>query len=44
MVRPYKGRMPVVHETAYVDVSAQVIGDVAIGQESSIWMNVGRTG
>jgi carbonic anhydrase/acetyltransferase-like protein (isoleucine patch superfamily) len=39
MVRPYKGRMPVVHETAYVDVSAQVIGDVAIGQESSIWMN-----
>ncbi len=31
--------MPVVHETAYVDVSAQVIGDVAIGQESSVWMN-----
>ena len=31
--------MPVVHETAFVDVSAQVIGDVAIGQESSIWMN-----
>ena len=39
MVRAYKGRMPVVHETAYVDVSAQVIGDVAIGQESSVWMN-----
>ena len=31
--------MPVIHETAYVDVSAQVIGDVAIGQDSSIWMN-----
>ncbi len=31
--------MPVVHETAYVDMSAQVIGDVAIGQESSVWMN-----
>jgi carbonic anhydrase/acetyltransferase-like protein (isoleucine patch superfamily) len=31
--------MPVVHETAYVDSSAQVIGDVAIGQESSVWMN-----
>jgi carbonic anhydrase/acetyltransferase-like protein (isoleucine patch superfamily) len=39
MVRAYKGRMPVVHETAYVDISAQVIGDVAIGQESSVWMN-----
>jgi carbonic anhydrase/acetyltransferase-like protein (isoleucine patch superfamily) len=39
MVRAYKGRMPVIHETAYVDVSAQVIGDVAIGQDSSIWMN-----
>jgi carbonic anhydrase/acetyltransferase-like protein (isoleucine patch superfamily) len=39
MLRPYKGRMPVVHETAFVDVSAQIIGDVAIGQESSIWMN-----
>ena len=31
--------MPVVHETAYVDESAQVIGDVEIGQESSVWMN-----
>jgi carbonic anhydrase/acetyltransferase-like protein (isoleucine patch superfamily) len=40
MVRTYKGRIPIVHETAYVDVSAQVIGDVAIGRESSLWMNV----
>jgi carbonic anhydrase/acetyltransferase-like protein (isoleucine patch superfamily) len=29
-----------VHPTAYVDESAQVIGDVAIGPESSIWMQV----
>lgn len=40
MLRPYRGRMPAVHATAYVDVSAQVIGDVAIGPESSVWMNV----
>jgi gamma-carbonic anhydrase len=40
MLRPYRGRMPVVDPTAYVDVSAQVIGDVEIGAESSIWMNV----
>jgi carbonic anhydrase/acetyltransferase-like protein (isoleucine patch superfamily) len=32
--------MPRVHPTAYVDESAQVIGDVEIGQESSVWMAV----
>jgi carbonic anhydrase/acetyltransferase-like protein (isoleucine patch superfamily) len=40
MLRPYRGRMPVVHPTAYVDASAQVIGDVVIGAESSVWMTV----
>ena len=39
MLRPYRGRLPVVHSTAYVDASAQVIGDVEIGAESSVWMN-----
>jgi carbonic anhydrase/acetyltransferase-like protein (isoleucine patch superfamily) len=29
-----------VHPTAFVDVSAQVIGDVEIGEESSVWMCV----
>jgi carbonic anhydrase/acetyltransferase-like protein (isoleucine patch superfamily) len=27
-----------VHPTAFVDASAQVIGDVEIGEESSVWM------
>jgi carbonic anhydrase/acetyltransferase-like protein (isoleucine patch superfamily) len=40
MLRPYRGRVPLVHATAFVDVSAQVIGDVEIGPDSSIWMNV----
>ena len=40
MLRPYKGRLPQVAADAYVDASAQVIGDVEIGAESSIWMNV----
>jgi carbonic anhydrase/acetyltransferase-like protein (isoleucine patch superfamily) len=40
MLRPYRGRLPAVHPTAYVDESAQVIGDVEIGAESSLWMNV----
>jgi carbonic anhydrase/acetyltransferase-like protein (isoleucine patch superfamily) len=40
MLRPYRGTMPAVHETAYVDPSAQVIGNVVIGDASSVWMNV----
>ena len=40
MIRPYHGRLPVVDPSAYVDTSAQVIGDVEVGAESSVWMNV----
>jgi len=40
MLRPFRGRRPVVHPTAFVDESAQVIGEVEIGPESSIWMQV----
>jgi carbonic anhydrase/acetyltransferase-like protein (isoleucine patch superfamily) len=40
VLRAYRGLLPTVHETAYVDPSAQVIGDVAVGSESSLWMNV----
>lgn len=40
MVRPYRGRWPEVHPTAFVDQSAQVIGDVVVGEASSVWMNV----
>jgi carbonic anhydrase/acetyltransferase-like protein (isoleucine patch superfamily) len=39
MIRPYKGEWPKVGERAYVDVSAQVIGRVTLGDHSSIWMN-----
>ncbi|HEV8525688.1 MAG TPA: gamma carbonic anhydrase family protein [Terriglobales bacterium] len=31
--------MPRVPSTAYVDESAQVIGDVTLGEHASIWMN-----
>lgn len=40
MLRPYRGIQPRVHPTAYIDNSAQIIGDVEIGEESSVWMNV----
>src|SRR5438128_12145329 len=40
MLRPYRGQLPRVHPTAFIDQSAQVIGDVEIGEESSVWMCV----
>jgi carbonic anhydrase/acetyltransferase-like protein (isoleucine patch superfamily) len=40
VIRPYKSITPTVHPSAYVDVSAQVIGDVHLGPESSVWMDV----
>ena len=39
MLRAYKGSSPRVHGSAFIDESAQVIGDVVIGEESSVWMN-----
>src|ERR1043166_6454171 len=40
MLRSFRSISPVVHPTAFIDVSAQVIGDVHLGAESSVWMNV----
>ena len=40
MLRPFRGVLPSVHATAFIDHSAQIIGDVEIGEESSVWMNV----
>jgi carbonic anhydrase/acetyltransferase-like protein (isoleucine patch superfamily) len=40
MIRPFRNVLPTIAPSAYVDVSAQVIGDVHIGAESSVWMNV----
>lgn len=36
-LRPYRGILPVVAATAYIDPAAVVIGDVQIGADSSIW-------
>jgi carbonic anhydrase/acetyltransferase-like protein (isoleucine patch superfamily) len=40
VLRPYRGVLPRVHQSAFIDDSAQVIGDVEIGEESSVWMCV----
>jgi carbonic anhydrase/acetyltransferase-like protein (isoleucine patch superfamily) len=39
MTRDYRGRSPLIAESAYVDRSAQVIGNVDIGERSSVWCN-----
>ncbi len=39
MIRSYKGISPTIPSTCYVDESAQVIGDVTLGENASIWMN-----
>lgn len=44
MIRPYRGVIPRIAHSAYIDTSAQVIGDVVIGERSSIWLNVSIRG
>jgi carbonic anhydrase/acetyltransferase-like protein (isoleucine patch superfamily) len=39
MIRPFASVHPQIHSSAYVDESAQVIGDVHLGAEASIWCN-----
>lgn len=39
MIRSYQGKTPVIPESCYIDPSAQVIGDVELGEQASIWMN-----
>ena len=39
MLRSFRNVVPTIDPSAYVDESAQVIGDVVIGPESSIWLN-----
>ena len=39
MVRTFQGIRPTILASAYVDPSAQVVGDVTLGEQSSVWMN-----
>ena len=39
MIRPYQGISPTIPSSCYIDVSAQVIGDIVLGERSSVWMN-----
>jgi len=39
MIRSYQGKVPEVPPSCYIDLSAQLIGDVTLGERSSVWMN-----
>jgi carbonic anhydrase/acetyltransferase-like protein (isoleucine patch superfamily) len=39
MLRAYQGKSPLIHPSCYIDDSAQIVGDVDIDENSSVWMN-----
>src|SRR5271165_6760358 len=39
MIRSYKNITPTIPASCYVDDSAQIIGDVVLGEHASVWMN-----
>ncbi|MBN2422414.1 gamma carbonic anhydrase family protein [Candidatus Woesearchaeota archaeon] len=39
MINPFKSRNPEIHESCYIADSAQIIGNVKIGSNSSVWPN-----
>lgn len=39
MIRSFRGAVPKAAPTCYIDPSAQVIGDVVLGERSSVWPN-----
>ena len=39
MIEPFEDIWPVIHETAFVAASADLIGRVTIGEEASVWYN-----
>jgi carbonic anhydrase/acetyltransferase-like protein (isoleucine patch superfamily) len=39
VIRSYQGHTPQFPSSCYIDLSAQLIGDVILGDRSSVWMN-----
>lgn len=40
MILPHHGKWPAIHETAWVAPSADLIGEVSLGADSSVWFGV----
>ena len=39
MIKPYRGVLPTIASSAFIEDTAVIIGDVAIHPESSVWFN-----
>lgn len=39
MIRAFQGKWPSIHDSAFIEETAVVIGDVRIGAESSVWFH-----
>ena len=39
MIRTFQGHAPQIPSSCYIDASAQILGDVVLGERSSVWMN-----
>jgi carbonic anhydrase/acetyltransferase-like protein (isoleucine patch superfamily) len=39
MLRSYLGHTPIIPDSCYIDISAQIVGQVELGERSSVWMN-----
>lgn len=37
MIKPFLGKFPRIHETAFVTDDAVIVGDVEIGEDASVW-------
>ena len=38
-ILPHQGKKPLIHASVYVHSSAQIIGEVSLGEDSSVWCN-----
>ena len=36
-IRPYQGKRPTIASSAYIDTASVIIGNVVIGEDSSVW-------
>ena len=36
-IRPYRGKQPQIAASAYIDPASVIVGDVVIGEDSSVW-------
>lgn len=39
MIRPFRGHSPQIPKSCFIEDSAQVVGDVVFGEQSSVWFN-----